>query len=91
MSVIIGGIEFDNNFYDEDADVLYLHVDEPSTAVDWDESREGHHLRFGSHGQLVGLTILNARRILEDDGKIVITLPEQRVEANDRADVLAAA
>jgi uncharacterized protein YuzE len=91
VSVTIGGIEFDNNFYDGDADVLYLHVGEPSTAVDWDESREGHHLRFGSHGQLVGLTILNARRILEDDRKIVITLPERRLETSDLGDVLAPA
>jgi hypothetical protein len=34
---------------------------------------------------------VNARWVLEQDGKLVITLPEQRVEANDLADVLAAA
>ena len=34
--VRIGGIMFDNNFYDREVDVLYLHVGEPSTAVDFD-------------------------------------------------------
>lgn len=37
---------FDNVSYDVEADVLYLHKGEPSTAVDFDESHEGHGLRF---------------------------------------------
>ncbi len=89
MSVKIAGIEFDNNFYDRDADVLYLHVGEPGSAVDWDESAEGDGLRYGADGSLVGITILNARRRLERDGAIVITLPRQRVVATDLGDVLA--
>jgi hypothetical protein len=36
-----GGITFDNNFYDREVDVLYLHVGEPSTAVDFDGTAEG--------------------------------------------------
>jgi len=52
MSVRLGGIEFDNVDYDREVDVLYLHVGEPSTAVDWDESPEGHHLRFGADGRI---------------------------------------
>lgn len=91
MSVRLGGIEFDRVDYDREVDVLYLHVGEPSTAVDWDESPEGHHLRFGADEQLVGITIVNARRLLDEDGVIAITLPEQRVEATDLGDVLAPA
>ena len=91
MSVRLGGIEFDRVDYDREVDVLYLHVGEPSTAVDWDESPEGHHLRFGSDGQLVGITIVNARRLLDEDGVIVITLPERRIETRDLGDVLAPA
>lgn len=91
MSVRLGGIEFDNVFYDREVDVLYLHVGESSTAVDWDESPEGHHLRFGADGQLVGITIVNARRLLDEDGVIVITLPERRIETRDLGDVLAPA
>jgi len=91
MSVRLGGIEFDNVDYDREADVLYLHVGKPRTAVDWDESPEGHHLRFGADGQLVGITIVNARWLLDEDGVIVITLPERRIETRDLGDVLAPA
>ena len=61
--------------------MLYLHVGDPGTAVDFDSTPEGHHTRYGPDGSLVGLTILGPRWLLEHDGKIVITLPEQRVEA----------
>ncbi len=91
MSVMLAGVEFDNVFYDREVDVLYLHVGESSTAVDWDESPEGHHLRFGADGQLVGITIVNARWLLDEDGVIVITLPERRIETRDLGDVLAPA
>jgi hypothetical protein len=43
-----GGIMFDNNFYDREVDVLYLHVGEPSTAVDFDETAEDDATRSGS-------------------------------------------
>ena len=88
--VTIGGITFDRVVYDRDADVLYLHVGEPSRAVDFDGTPEGHHTRYGPDGSLVGLTIVNARRILETDGEIVVTFPEQKVRAPDLGDVLAA-
>ena len=87
----IAGIEFDRVVYDSEGDVLYLHVGDPSTAVDFDGTPEGHHTRYGPDGSLVGLTILNARRLLQREGKIVITLPEQRVETQDIGDVLAPA
>ena len=88
MSVKVGGIEFDRVVYDRGGDVLYLHVGDPSTAVDWDETAEGHATRYGADGSLVGLTIVNARRILQREGKIVLTLPEQRVEATNLGDVV---
>lgn len=46
---------------------------------------------YGPDGRLVGITILNARERIERDGKIVITLPEQRVEATELDDVLSPA
>ncbi|MEX1358367.1 MAG: DUF2283 domain-containing protein [Gaiellaceae bacterium] len=87
----IAGIEFDNNLYDREADVLYLHVGDPASAVDFDGTPEGHHTRYGPDGSLVGLTIVNARWLLEQDGEIVLTLPEQKVRATDLGDALAAA
>ena len=41
MTITIGSSTFDNVVYDTDVDVLYLHVGDPSTAVDFDESPEG--------------------------------------------------
>ena len=89
MSVKIAGIEFDHVSYLEDGDVLYLHVGDPKSAVGWDESPEGDGLRFGPDGSLIGLTILNARLRLEEDGEIAITLPEKRVVARDLGDAFA--
>ncbi len=91
MIVKADGITFDDNFYDREVDVLYLHTGDPSGAVDWDETPEGIHTRWGADGKLVGLTIVNARRILAEDGKIVVTLPSRRFEITDLDDILAAA
>ena len=76
MTITIGTFTFDNVFYDAEVDVLYLHMGDPSTAVDFDESPEGHALRFGIGGDLVGVTIPNAKLLLERDGEIKITVPE---------------
>ena len=91
MTVKLADIEFDNVFYDRPADVLYLHVGDPSSAVDWVDSPEGDGLRYGPDGSLVGITILNAGRRLGRDGKIGITLPERHIEAAGLGDVLVPA
>lgn len=76
MTVTLAGITFDHVLYDRDVDVLYLHVGDPGGAVAFDESPEGHHLRFDAAGQLVGITLLHPRAILEREGRIAITIPE---------------
>jgi uncharacterized protein YuzE len=86
MTITLGSFEFDNVFYDADVDVLYLHKGEPASAVDFDESPEGHALRFNGEGKLVGVTVLNAKRLLERDGGLKVTVPEVV-----RADALAPA
>ncbi|MHB1538482.1 MAG: DUF2283 domain-containing protein [Solirubrobacteraceae bacterium] len=83
MTVKIGAATFDNVFYDADVDVLYLHVGEPSTAVDFDESPEGHALRFDVSGRLVGVTIVGAKALLDAEGEIKITVPEVVHVASD--------
>lgn len=88
-AVKIAGIEFDNNFYDRDVDILYLHVGDPASATDFDGTAEGDATRYGPDGNLVGLTILNARLRLEEDGLIELTLPEQRVEVRELGGLLA--
>ena len=88
-TVKIAGIEFDRVVYDKEVDVLYLHVGEPASAVDYDGTAEGDHTRYGPDGSLVGITILNAKLRLEEDGKIELTLPEHLVEVTDLGDALA--
>lgn len=82
--ITIAGITFDRVRYDADADVLYLHVGDPSSAVDFDESPEGHHLRFDAQGRLVGITMVGVRHELEEGRSLVVTLPE-RVEVDPAA------
>jgi len=77
MSITIGHTTFDRVDYDAEADVLYLHVGSPEQAVDFDESPEGHALRFDRNGTLVGITIVNAKQLLDGPGPIVITIPER--------------
>jgi uncharacterized protein YuzE len=92
MSVQIGNLTFDRVRYDRDGDVLYLHRADPSSAVDFDASPEGHALRFNAAGELIGVTILNARWLLEHEGEVTITLPEQvHVSPIALQDALAAA
>ena len=76
MTVILGDLAFDNVVYDDGADVLYLHAGDPATAVEFDESPEGHALRYDARGRLVGVTIVNARWLLEQDEQVTITLPK---------------
>ncbi|MCJ7436578.1 MAG: DUF2283 domain-containing protein [Acidimicrobiia bacterium] len=77
MSITVGHTTFDRVRYDADTDVLYLHVGDPNHAVDFDESPEGHALRYDGDGMLVGITIVNAKQLLEDAQPIVITIPER--------------
>jgi uncharacterized protein YuzE len=91
MTVTIAGVEFDRVTYDDDADVLYLWRGEPRIPADSDASPEGHFLQFGDDGVVIAITIVNARWLLDEDGKIVITLPGGRFETSDLGDALAAA
>jgi uncharacterized protein YuzE len=93
MTVKIAGVEFDRVAYDSEVDVLYLRHGEPRLPASDDASPEGHYLQFGEDGALIAITIVNARWILEHEGKITITLPEHRIEATgaDLGTALAAA
>jgi uncharacterized protein YuzE len=46
-------------------------------------------VRYDDHGEVIGVTIINARRIIEPDGYLTITLPHSvRVEADELAAAL---
>jgi uncharacterized protein YuzE len=92
VNVSVGPYTFDNVSYDGEADVLYLHTGDPSTGVDFDESPEGHALRFGVAQNLVGVTIVGVKPLLERDGKVMITVPKVvRVDAEAIAPALVTA
>jgi uncharacterized protein YuzE len=76
MSIHIGPYTFDHVRYDAEADVLYLSIGDPARAVDFDETPEGHALRFDGQGNLVGLTIVDAqRRVEQAGGELELKLP----------------
>lgn len=88
-AVKIGGIVFDNNCYDAKGDVLYVNVGDPADAVDWIGTAEGDGTSHGPDGSLIGLTILNAKHRLEENGKIELTLPEHTVAVTDLGNLLS--
>lgn len=85
----IGTHEFDRERYDPEGDVLYLNrgpsQGEGTTTF---ATPEGHAVRIDETGEVIGLTIVNAKWLLDRDGKLVVTIPE-RVES-PRADLEAA-
>jgi uncharacterized protein YuzE len=88
LNIKIGSLLFDYADYDADGDVLYLHVGAPEPG-EGEETPEGHVVRFAPGTQrIVGLTVINARHVLDRDGRLIVTVPET-VEAS--ADELAAA
>jgi uncharacterized protein YuzE len=88
MTVTIGNMTFDHATYDDRGDVLYLHAGERQAAADTLGTPEGHAIRYSDARDVIGITIVNARWLLERDGKITITIPE-RVDVS--ADALAPA
>jgi len=92
MTVTIGSLTFDRASYDARGDVLYLHVGDPQEEAGSEETPEGHVLRFDAEGEVIGLTIINAKWLLERDHAINVTVPEHVAVAPDAlAEALAVA
>jgi uncharacterized protein YuzE len=92
MTVTIGSLIFDRASYDGRGDVLYLHVGDPQAAAESEETPEGHVLRYNADGEVIGLTIINAKWLLERDHAINVTVPEHVAVGPDAlAEALAAA
>jgi len=92
MNIRIGPLVFDHADYDQDGDILYLHVGAPQ-AGEGEETPEGHVIRFApaSH-RIVGLTVINARHVLNRDGRLIVTVPEVvEASAEELAPALQAA
>lgn len=73
-TVAIGDTVFDHVSYDRDADVLYLSVGEPRGAHHTFGTPEGHAVRYCADEEIIGITIVNARALLER-GELSVTVP----------------
>jgi uncharacterized protein YuzE len=91
MTVHVGPYEFDHVSYDSDGDVLYLRRGERQEAAETFSTPEGHAVRM-DNGEVIGITIVNAKWLVERDGKITVTVPSLiETNADDLAAALAAA
>lgn len=72
MNIEIEGLIFDRADYDADGDVLYLARGESSEAADAALTPEGHGVRYDDDGKVIGVTIVNARWLLERDGHAIL-------------------
>jgi uncharacterized protein YuzE len=80
LSVRVGGQLFEEISYDDVADVLYLRNEHHGEGVSTYGTPEGHAVRLDGDGNVVGMTIVNARWLIERDGTIVVSVPQQRIE-----------
>lgn len=92
MTVHVGPYEFDRVSYDRDGDVLYLSRGEQREAADTFGTPEGHAVQRNEQNEIIGMTIVNAKWLLERDGKLTITVPSLiETDRDDLAAALAAA
>lgn len=92
MTVHVGPYEFDHVSYGSDGDVLYLRRGERRAAADTFGTPEGHAVRLDEDGEVIGITIVNAKWLLKHDGKITVTVPSLiETNADDLAETLTAA
>lgn len=97
MTVHLGSQEFDDVFYDADVDVLYLSRGKPVAAKETLASPEGHAIRLNDSGEIIGITVVNAKWLADRDGRITVSIPESHAglasletSAEDLAPALAA-
>jgi uncharacterized protein YuzE len=77
MSVHLGPYTFDHVSYDADGDVLYLSIGQPRDAADSEETPEGHIVRYDDRERVIGLTLVNAKWLLDRSETLSITFPQR--------------
>jgi uncharacterized protein YuzE len=90
MTVHAGPYEFDQVSCDGTGDVLYLTRGPRQAAATTVGTAEGHAVRLDDGGEVIGITIVNAKWLLDRHGKIAIGVTEM-IEPNpdDLAQALA--
>ena len=74
MTVRVGPYEFDRVSYDKDGDVLYLRRGPDQAAADTFASPEGHAVCLDGHGEVIGITLVNAKWLSRHDGGLRVTV-----------------
>ena len=74
-TITLGDTTFDRVDYDRDADVLYLSVGDPRPSAQTYGTPEGHAVRYDHDGRIIGITLVNAKLLL-DRGDIHVTVPQ---------------
>jgi uncharacterized protein YuzE len=82
VRIRLGIFEFDHVVYDRTTDVLYLSGGEPEEAARQEASPEGHVVRYDGDGNVIGITLVNAKWLVERDGKVEVTV---RLDADELA------
>lgn len=63
--------------------MLYLSQGDPARAVDFDETPGGHAVSFDENGDLVGLTLIDIRQLLDkSEGELLLELPAKASPAD---------
>lgn len=92
MTFHIGPYTFDHVSYDSEVDVLYLRRGKRKAAGSASSTPEGHTVRLDESGDLVSITIFNAKWLLQRNGRITVTVPRQiETNADDLTEALATA
>lgn len=84
MSITIGTHDFDDVAYDEGADVLYLSIGEPESAIG-ERTPEGHVVLLDEQSEVRGVTLVGPRYLRETQGGVSVTLPEGFFEIETEA------
>jgi uncharacterized protein YuzE len=77
MNITIAGATFDHHLYDSRGDVLYLNVGKPQREAGGLATDEGHGIHFDADGAVIGMTLVNVRWLLERDGELTLTWPQE--------------
>lgn len=73
--ICLGEHRFDDVSYDAESDVLYMSKGRPVPAAKTVASPEGHAIRLDESHEIIGITVVGAKWLAEQDGRIVITVP----------------
>jgi hypothetical protein len=84
VDLTLGPATFGRLAYDSGAGIIHLQVNAAASDVHVERCREGHQLRFDEHGNLVGLTLVGARKLVAGGEPLVITATE-RIELDAAA------